>query len=268
MPIFAPFSFLEQKDIIPAIDADVQAFLTATGITDPTIEAALDTFVTDLKTNGLWTKMNAIYPFVGGTATTHKYNLVDPQDTDAAFRLTFVGGMTHSSTGVVSNGSTGYADTHMNASTDIGGGQDDIHMMSYEDSVTAINGATAGARNNTQWIFFNTKRASDNSFVGRASTASAAVIAHSVTQGAFGISRTSSANFIGFVNTTKSTVTATSSALPNFDIYIGGAYNNFGTASAFTARTSQLYTLGSGLSSSEIDTLVSAAAQLQTDLGR
>ena len=31
--------------------------------------------------------MKAIYPFVGGTATTHKFNLKDPADINAAFRL-------------------------------------------------------------------------------------------------------------------------------------------------------------------------------------
>lgn len=262
MGIFAPFSFFE------GIDADVKAFLNATGIVDSTIESSLDKFVVNLKTNGLWTKMNAIYPFVGGTATTHKYNLVNPQDSDAAFRLTFVGGVTHTSNGIVTNGSTGYANTHLNALTDLGGGQDDLHMMSYEDNVTAINGITAGARDVSRWVAFNTKRATDNAFVGRASTATAGTIVHSVTQGAFGISRTNSANFTNFVNTTKVVTTATSDTLPGFDIYIGGAYNDFGTASALTARDSQLYTLGSGLSDSEIDILVNAAAQLQTDLGR
>jgi hypothetical protein len=54
--------------------------------------------------------MKALYPFVGGTSTTHKYNLKDPRDLDAAFRVSFIGGWTHSSTGALPNGTNGYAD--------------------------------------------------------------------------------------------------------------------------------------------------------------
>jgi hypothetical protein len=78
-------------DIIgaPAFDSDAQAFITATAITDTTQQNAIDALVIGLKTDLLWTKMLAVYPFVGGTATTCKYNLKNPLDTDAAFRLNF-----------------------------------------------------------------------------------------------------------------------------------------------------------------------------------
>jgi hypothetical protein len=97
-------------------DPDVNAFLSATGITDETTVIAMDTLVGDLKGYGLWSKMIAIYPFVGGTATTHKYNLKNPVDSDAAFRLSFVGGWTHSSTGALPNGVNAYANTFLSPS--------------------------------------------------------------------------------------------------------------------------------------------------------
>lgn len=100
----------------PPIDPDAQAFLTAAAITDPTITSAIDTLVVQLKADSLWTKMKAIYPFVGGTSTTHKWNLKDPADTDAAFRLVFNGGVTHSANGVQGNGTNGYFDTFLNPS--------------------------------------------------------------------------------------------------------------------------------------------------------
>jgi hypothetical protein len=101
----------------PSIDPDAEAFLTAAAITDATITSAVDTLVTDLKTANIWTKMKAIYPMVGGSATTHKWNLKNPLDTDAAFRLVFNGGWTHSSTGALPNGTNGYANTFFNLST-------------------------------------------------------------------------------------------------------------------------------------------------------
>jgi len=84
-------------------DPDAQAFLTATAITDLTISNAINQLVLDLKSYGLWTKMKAIYPIVGGTAFTHKFNLKDPRDLDAAFRIAYAGSQTHSSTGMISN---------------------------------------------------------------------------------------------------------------------------------------------------------------------
>lgn len=94
-------------------DPDAQAFITAAAITDPTQQTAIDTLVKGMKADGIWTKMKAIYPFVGGTASSHKFNLKDPRDLDAAYRLVFNGGWTHSSTGATPNGTNGYADTKL-----------------------------------------------------------------------------------------------------------------------------------------------------------
>ena len=92
-------------------DSDAQAFVTAAGITNCTQKQAIDTLVIGLKADSLWTSLRAVYPFVGGTATTHKFNLKNPADTDVAFRMTFTGGVTHNANGVTFNGTTGYSDT-------------------------------------------------------------------------------------------------------------------------------------------------------------
>ena len=113
-----------------AIDSDAQAFITAAAITDSIQQTAINTLVTDLKTYNIWTKMKAIYPFVGGTASTHKWNLKDPRDLDAAFRLTFSGGGTHDSNGYVMNGTDSFADTKFNASA-ISGWKDSHTMGVY-----------------------------------------------------------------------------------------------------------------------------------------
>jgi hypothetical protein len=96
------------------VDADAQAFITAAAITDSTQQAAIDNLVIGLKADSLWTSMYAIYPLVGGTASQHKYNLKDPRDLNAAYRLQFNGGMTHSSNGILFNGVNGWADTSIN----------------------------------------------------------------------------------------------------------------------------------------------------------
>jgi hypothetical protein len=92
-------------------DPDAQAFINVTGISGSNA-TAINNLVLDLKSGGYWTGLDAIYPMIGGTATTHKYNLKNPLDTDAAFRLNFVGGWTHNSSGAKPDGVSGtYADT-------------------------------------------------------------------------------------------------------------------------------------------------------------
>ena len=100
-----------QKTRFIPFDTDAQAFITAAGITDSTQQNAVNQLVLDLKSYSLWTKMSAIYPFVGGTSTTHKFNLKDPRDLDVAYRLAFFGGWTHNANGITGNGTNTYADT-------------------------------------------------------------------------------------------------------------------------------------------------------------
>jgi len=106
-------------------DPDAEAFFTATLITNTTQKSAINTLVLDLKSYGIWTKMKAIYPMVSDASTSalraeqHKYNLKDPRDLNAAFRLSFIGGWTHSGNGALPNGSTGYADTFLVPNTDL-----------------------------------------------------------------------------------------------------------------------------------------------------
>jgi hypothetical protein len=113
------YSLYNRLAFLGGLDPNASAFLTATGITDPTITNAVNSLCIDLKKYGVWDKMKAIYPFVGGTATTHKFNLKDSRDLNAAFRLSFSGGWTHSSNGATPNGTNGYANTFFNPSVNL-----------------------------------------------------------------------------------------------------------------------------------------------------
>jgi hypothetical protein len=88
-------------------DADAQAFVTNAGIVDQVEANAINNLVIGLKADSLWTKMKAVYPFVGGTASSHSYNLKNT----AQYQITWNGGITHSSTGVLPNGTNGYGST-------------------------------------------------------------------------------------------------------------------------------------------------------------
>lgn len=112
-----PFTFMSSS----AFDSDAQAFFNAIvaagGSLTSTEENAVNQLVLDLKGYSLWTLLDAIYPFVGSTATTQKFNLKNPADTNAAYRLSFSGGWTHSSNGALGNGTNSFANTFYSTST-------------------------------------------------------------------------------------------------------------------------------------------------------
>jgi hypothetical protein len=126
-------------------DADAQAFITAAGITDNTQKTAINTLVLSLKANNIWQKFKAIYPFVGGTATTHKFNLINPADTNAAYRLTFTGGWTHSSTGALPNGTNAYANTYLDTQNDLSLNSGHFSFYSRTNAPTAAIRIDMGA---------------------------------------------------------------------------------------------------------------------------
>ena len=175
-------SFLVNPYVYGCTDADALAFLTATGITDATITSAICGLVTSMKADGTWAKMSAIYPMVGGTATTHKFNLKNPADTNAAFRLNFVGGITHSSNGVAFGGVNGYADTFMAASGTLTANNNSLSYYSRtivaSTSATAIDmGAVPNQALDPNLIALGIRRATSNNSFFSANTSTIPLIA-------------------------------------------------------------------------------------------
>ncbi len=122
--MFIPFGFYQgDTGGGPAYDTDAQAFFTAVaggGDTLTTTEKdAVNQLVIDLKADSIWSDILYAYPLVGGTSTAHKWNLKDPQDTDAAYRVTWGSVMAHNSSGILgsSNDPDSYGDTYYNPST-------------------------------------------------------------------------------------------------------------------------------------------------------
>jgi len=100
----------------PYLDPDAAAYLAdvvaSGGTTDATIEAAVDTLFTSLKSNGLYSKMILFYPFVGGTSGSH--SLMGIRASGSTYDLSIYGGMTHGVSGATGNG----ANTGMNTKYD------------------------------------------------------------------------------------------------------------------------------------------------------
>ena len=111
------FTATRSRFVSKGIDSDSQNFLNAAMINNAQIANAVNNLVLDLKKYGLWTKMKAIYPIVGGNAWSHKFNLKDPRDVDSAYRLFFSGTWTNGLTGMTP--SSAYAETYVNLATDL-----------------------------------------------------------------------------------------------------------------------------------------------------
>ena len=122
---------------------DTHNFIQATGITDRTQITAVSTLVADLKYAGIWNKMKAIYPIVGGTAAAHKFNLKDPRDLDIAYRLAFTAGWVHSSNGMTPNGTSDYANTFVTPSIALS--LNSTHISYYSRTNTQSTGLDFGA---------------------------------------------------------------------------------------------------------------------------
>jgi hypothetical protein len=247
-------------------DADANAFLTATGITDPTISGAVCTLVTSLKSANLWTKLNAIYPFVGGTATTHKFNLKNPADTNAAFRLSFVGGWTHSANGATPNGTNAYADTFLNPFTNLSLNSHSFGIYSRTNNTTGAQVYGSFQNSNTSFLQNNLTAAN---FVSGSTSNILSYTANPSTSFLMG-TRTSNTIFRAFrAGVLLGTNTNVISALPNGKYFLGARFNSVTLAAElFTVHQLAFAFVGGGLSNSEALTFYNIVQAFQTTLAR
>jgi len=248
-------------------DVDAQAFITAAGITDSTQKTAINTLVTDLKTYSIWNKMKAVYPMVGGSATAHKWNLKDPRDLDAAYRLTFYGGLTHSSNGVLPNGTTGYANTFLNSFNVI---KSAGHISFYSRTQTISNnqvdigsGYNGGA---SACIIYNTSSICQG-YYGSGSYYTEQNISDK--RGNIILSKMNSTSLKLYNNgiLVSSNIQGNATDAPNYYISIF-AYNLDGTNILFSTKQCAFATIGDGLTDTEAANLYTSIQKFQTTLLR
>lgn len=252
----------------PLIVDDALAFITAASITDTTQQNAIIQLVADLKSYGIWTKFKAIYPFVGGNATSHKFNLKDPRDLDAAYRLVFNGGGTHNSNGYQPN-INAYADTKLNPFLTLN--IDNMHFSYYSRTnatidyydigiTTTTNGSNLSINAALKWtdnmtyysMCFNPLE------IGKSQI--------STTKNFIFNKITTTASL--FENTSKTSTSVTNrSGLPNGNFFIG-ARNFNGTAQLSAQRNCAFSSIGDGLTDAEATAFYNAVQAYQTSLFR
>jgi hypothetical protein len=242
-------------------------FINAVGITDGIQQNAIIRLVYDLKTFGLWDKMKAVYPFVGSTASTQKWNLINPVDTNAGFRLVFTGGWVHSQNGALPNGVNSYADTFLVTSTNLSVNSSHLSFYSRTQSTT---GAHDIGNNSAGNFALSAYYSGIGKLIVSYSYPTDAIIGGGTnTLGLVIGSRTANnvlrmffnGNLIG-TNTTVRT-----SNLAAVSLYLG-ATNFAGVASFFSNRQFAFASIGDGLTDSDAINLNSAVQTFNTILGR
>lgn len=244
-------------------DADAVSFFTATGITDRTIKDSIHLLVLGLKAAGIWTKCSAIYPFVGGTSTTHSYNLKNT----AAFQITWNGTVTHDANGITPNGSTGYGNTGLNGSSQ--GLNNNSHLSTYIRTNSSGDMAEIGCYTEPPFWMIKARESNDKIFVGSYwyTTNGFINVTNTDSRGMFVESRTSSSLATAYRNgSSLGTTTTTTPAIANGNVCIGQRGTAF--PGSFSSRNQAFASIGQGLTSTEAANYYTIVQAFQTMLGR
>jgi hypothetical protein len=254
----------------PTFDPEAQAFLTAAAITDPTITSAINTLVLDMKGYGIWTKMRAIYPFVGGTATTHKFNLKNPADTNAAFRLVFFGGWTHTSNGVQANGTNGYANTFFNPTTSFSV-NNNVHISLYSrlnNSGIDADFGCVGTAENSLYIY-QVAGIYNQQTVTSLNSPSYTTFVDTNSIGMYTSTRIGTSIKLFKNNVLRSSATNTPATRPNFTYFLANvSVNGNPDAGLYSNKQYAFGSIGDGLTDTEAADFYTAVQNFNTTLGR
>jgi hypothetical protein len=235
-------------------------------------KAALSQFLFTVQAAGIWDKLLAYYPFIGGTAACHKWNLKDLRDVDAAYRLTYSGANppTHSAAGMLNGGGSGFIDTKFVPSVDWPA----TYTFGFRGSVsnfTVLSGSRAlGSNDGTGFIHIQSNGGNVTFFGGQGSVGTAGNEWTPGSGGGVVWSGSRSTSSMTLYNNGTAAATGTNwNGRPAFSIYLG-ASNNSGSAGNQPSeiRFQAVYFAKSELTAGEISTLAGAINALQTALGR
>jgi hypothetical protein len=263
---------------LPSGTTEAQAYLSAvvsaggTGITS-TVSAATITLFTSLVSSGIYSKLDFMYPIIGGNVNGHKFNALNPLDTNAAFRLTFFGGWTHSSTGMQGNGSNAYANTYYNVVNEAFMGDEDASIGVYVRDLTAASyPIELGATYFADGCSLSVKMDSATNIIGNLYNGITETdFALSAQTGSFIITKTSATSVRVFRRgNLATTLTVGGSVSPSQGpIYVGAVNStNLPGADAYSPRELAFVFGGKGLTNAEVSNISTYINTFQTSLGR
>lgn len=254
-------------------DADALAYFDAnTSITLDADKLAIDAFYKGLKADGIYTSLKAMYLPKWNGATNDKWNLINPIDSNTAFRLVFNGGITHSTSGFTPNGVNGYANTFFDISSNFNSNTD-ASMGVYLRTNTVSDNADMGAGStidSTKGMLIYSRFASTFYGCAMGNTLINSGVSNTDSRGFFAVSRISGvqSQYKRGTSTINSSETEASITPLSGNIWIGGAYTTTGSAiQKYSNRQIPFAYIGDGLTQSEIDLLYSRVQTLMTYFG-
>lgn len=256
---------------VPSGTTEANTYLTAvvtnggTGI-NSTVSAATRTLFTTLVSQGVWDKLSVFYPILGATANSTKVNGKNPGTNDMVWN----GGITYNVSGVTTNGSNGYGNTTFSATSLT---QNSVHLSNYQITPGSANsgidmGITIGGGNSLQMYDYEASvmgikvNIANGTGYSQGNTGANA-------RGFYVATRTGSTVQDGYRNTSRIiNASVNSVGIPSGAIYVGARNTGTGTAEAFNGRTYNWFSIGTGLSGTDVTNLYNAIQTFNTSLAR
>jgi len=259
--------YFNSPAIVSAYDTDAVTYFNAVALAttalSTTVKGYINTLVLVAKAHGWWTGSIAIYPVPNTDPLACAINLRTP----GTYNLTLHNSPTITSSGITWNGTSQYAQTGLNASTNLT--VDNVSFTYYTPSTTSSsNGADIGCYDGTNgdelWI------QSFGSTTTNMNTANGVIFTNAVIKGLYIASRVSSTDerlYIGGVQKGSTYTTSSGSTKPNLEIYLG-CDNQSGAPSNYVDRTCGYADIGGGVNSTLAATKSTDIQTYLTSIGR
>lgn len=253
-----------------AYDADALAYFTAnTAITSDADKNAINTFYLGLKSDGIYTKIKAMYLPIWGSATACKWNLVNPLDTNAAFRLTFTTGWTYSSGGITPTNA--YANTFLTPSTNFNNTTfNHLSYYSRTNSAVAFEYVMGSSATGSMSMIIRRDNNLGYGFADYVSGTTYRGASGSVTNslGLFTfLQKGTTAKLFKNNTIVASNTFATSNLTLSTNTIVLGAVNDTASVNGYTNKQCSFSSIGEGLTDAEASNLYSRVNTLMTYFG-
>jgi hypothetical protein len=258
-------------------DLDAVAFIEAAALTSEAQLTAINTLVLGLKSNNLWTKMQAIYPFVGGSAFAHKVNLKSP----GTYDVIWSGGIIHTDQGSITTATNGVGNTQFIPTTMLSDVSSSAHISFNLAAGTASpyrgvigTGVTAAAvTQGAQALNIDTGyNAGTQAYMHAYEPSRPLITTTTDKQGLFVVTRTSTADVSAYrrsiaQNFSSNRTGRTFTSYPPYENDSVRLFQLYAYGGA-TGVTGSFATIGDGLSETDVDNLYSLITTFNTTLGR
>lgn len=222
---------------------------------DSTRRALINTLISTMKTDGVWSKLDAFVVFAAADAQAAKLNWIS-----GSFDPTTVSSPTFTVDRGYNGNDTGYLNANYNPATN---GSDYVLNSAYVGawSRTANNDANGGCLVGVATSFGQIDLRGRSQGDARATLNSNTLIFYNGSpdgSGWFAVNRTSSTDLKLYRNTVEvASGSITSTAVPSANVYVG-AMNFLGSAAAIATQEIAVYAIGGGFTATDHNNLYAA----------